>query len=299
VRAAADGEVAQPVCGATGPAEVAADRDAVVDWINARRAEENLSPLAAQPVLCQVAQERAEEVARAGSVDSTGATVSRVSRRLLSSGYAAHLWTERALLGYRPPADMVRAWARAPGASDSSVGKMILGTFEDVGIGVAPGDDGTAVILLFATPKSSWLRVQVKPLEDLEAVRREALERVNQARAEVHRRPVVANPALDRAAQAHADDMIAKGYYAHVSPQGVGPADWVKRAGYPRFSFVSENIAKGLFSPAEAVERWLGSRHHRRNILAADARDTGLGVAWSESDGELQVVWVQIFSNPR
>jgi uncharacterized protein YkwD len=284
-------------CGGSG--ETGAARDAVVAWITARRAEDGLAPFDAQPVLCRVAQERAEQVARAASVDSTAATVSRVSRRLLAAGYAAHLWTERAILGYREPADMVRVWSETSGAGESSFEKTVLGDFEDLGVGVAPGDGGTAVVLIFATPRSSWFREQVRPLEDLAAVRGEALARVNRAREEEHRSPVTADPELDRAAQAHADDMIERGYYGHVSPQKIAPRDWVEQTGYPPFSFLAENIAKGLFTPTEAVERWLDSPHHRRNILDPRSRETGLGVAWGEVDGELQVIWVQLFAKPR
>jgi|GEM_PF-450142 len=293
------GSGAPPACGATGPGEVATDRDAIVAWFNQRRAEEKLPALTPQPVLCGVAQERAEGVARAGLIESSSATVSRISRRLLARGYAAHLWRERSLLGYRKPVAMVQAWARSPDTSEGSVAKMILGEFEDVGVGVAPGENGTAVVLLFAIPRSTWLLKEVAPLEDLEAVRRQALEAVNEARKKAGRGPVRENADLDRAAQAHAGDMIANGYYGHVSPTGVTPSDWVEKTDYPLFSFLSENIAKGLFTPAEAVERWLGSRHHRRNILDSGARETGLGLAWGEQDGELQVVWVQLFSAPR
>lgn len=282
-----------------GSGGTGAARDEVIAWIAARRAEDGLAPLDAQPVVCQVAQERAEEVARAGSVDSTSSTVSRVSRRLLSSGYTAHLWTERAILGYREPADMVRVWSETSGSGESSFRKTILGDFEDLGVGVAPGDGGTAVVLLFATPRSSWFRVQVKPLKDLDAVRREALARVEQARKKAGRGTVVESPELDRAAQAHADDMIDQGYYGHVSPQGLAPRHWVEQTDYPPFAFLAENIAKGLFTPTEVVERWLDSPHHRRNILDARARETGLGVAWGEVNGEPVVVWVQLFAAPR
>ena len=284
-------------CDASG--QTGAARDAVVAWITARRAEAGLGPLDAQPVLCRVAQERAEEVAGAASVDSTAATVSRVSRRLLAAGYTAHLWTERSILGYREPADMVRVWSETSGSGQSSFEKTVLGDFEDLGVGVAPGDGGTAVVLLFATPRSSWFRDQIRPLEDLRSVRREALARVNRAREEAHRPPVTEDPELDRAAQAHADDMIERGYYGHVSPQDVAPRDWVEETAYPPFAFLAENIAKGLFTPTEVVERWLDSPHHRRNILDPRSRETGLGVAWGEVDGEPQVVWVQLFAKPR
>lgn len=268
----------------------------VLSWIGERRSAEGLTPVTPDALLCRVAQERAEQVAREGTVESTSGTVSRVSRRIFAAGYEAHRWTERAILGYRTPVHLVTVWSRS---GQASYQKTVLGDFEQVGVGVADAGEGTAVVLLFATPKSSWFREQVAGLEDLAAVRRAALERVNRAREEHDLGPVRADPELDRAAQAHADDMLERGYYGHVSPRGLAPRDWVEETEYPRFSFLAENIAKGLFEPGEAVERWLDSRDHRKNILDARARETGLGVTWGEVDGEYQVIWVQLFATPR
>jgi uncharacterized protein YkwD len=290
---------AQEPCAGTGTEAdpvLAEARREILAWIGARRAEEGLEPLTADAVLCTVAQRRAGDVARAGSVDSTTATVTQVSRRLLSSGYQAHRWTERAILGYRPPVHLVREWSRS---GQASYRHTVLGDFEEVGVGVQDAGEGTAVVLLFAVPRISWFREQVKPLEDLEEVRRLALERVNRVRTERGLGAVEADPELDRAAQAHADDMLERGYYGHRSPDGLQPRDWVQRTRYPDVSFLAENIAKGLFEPAETVDRWMDSRDHRRNILHPKARETGLGVAFGDTADGFQVLWVQLFAAPR
>ncbi len=279
-----------------GGADLEPARRDVLSWIAERRADAGLAPVAPDPVLSGVAQERAEQVAREGTVESTSGTVSRVSRRIFAAGYEAHRWTERAILGYREPVHLVTVWSRS---GQASYEQTVLGDFEQVGVGVADAGEGTAVVLLFATPESSWFREQVAGLDDRAAVRREALERVNRAREEHDLGPVRGNAELDRAAQAHAEDMLERGYYGHVSPRGRAPRDWVEETDYPRLSFLAENIAKGLFEPEEAVERWLGSRDHRRNILDGRARETGLGVTWGEVDGEYQVFWVQLFAAPR
>jgi uncharacterized protein YkwD len=276
--------------------DLAQAREEVLAWIGDRRAEEGLEPLAPDPILCGVAQRRADDVARAGSVDSTTATVTRVSRRLLSSGYQAHRWTERAILGYRPPVHLVREWSRS---GQASYRQTVLGEFEEIGVGIEDVGEGTAVVLLFAVPRISWFRDQVKPLEDLEEVRRVALEGVNRYRSEKGRGAVEADPELDRAAQAHAEDMLERGYYGHRSPDGLQPRDWVQRTRYPELSFLAENIAKGLFLPGETVDRWMDSRDHRHNILHPKARETGLGVAFGDTSDGFQVLWVQLFAAPR
>lgn len=302
-RSSPDGSAESPgaLCAGAG-GEAASDpfvrqgRRGVLSWIGERRGEEGLPAMAPDSVLCRVAQERAEQVAREGTVESTSGTVSRVSRRIFAAGYEAHRWTERAILGYREPVHLVTVWSRS---GQASYERTVLGEFEQVGVGVADAGEGTAVVLLFATPKSSWFREQVAGLDDRAAVRRAALERVNRAREEHDLEPVRGNVELDRAAQAHAEDMLERGYYAHVSPLGLAPRDWVEETDYPRVSFLAENIAKGLFEPGEAVERWLDSRDHRKNILDARARETGLGVTWGEVEGEYQVIWVQLFATPR
>lgn len=107
---------------------------------------------------------------------------------------------------------------------------------------------------------------------------------INRQRALHHERPLSDNADLDSAASAHAEDMIAKGYFAHVSPTGESPTDWVKASGYVprRYTYeLGENIALcplGAATPAATVATWMSSPAHRANILTAGYRDSGIGV---------------------
>ena len=90
--------------------------------------------------------------------------------------------------------------------------------------------------------------------------------------------------ALAAAAAAHSRDMVARDYFGHVSPSGVGPLARIRRAGYvhPGGAFaIAENIAAagGPATPAVAVSLWMHSPGHRANILSPAYRDTGVGVA--------------------
>ncbi len=278
--------------GACGP-EAAAERQAVVDEVAEARTAAGLEALPADPRLCAVAQARAEEVAASGSVDSDAQGISTVSRRLFAKGYAAHRWTERVILGFDRPEALVGNWARSGGESYRDT---VLGDYEDLGVGVADGEEGTAVVLLFAIPKLSELHHLTEPLRDLFQVRKIALEQVERARRRAGLAPVSENPTLDAAAQRQAEDMLHRGYYAHTSPEGTTPGDRVERSPYGPYRFVAENIAKGVFEPAEVVDRWMASRHHRANILHPLAKDTGLGVAFGDTPAGFIVVWVQLFA---
>lgn len=59
---------------------------------------------------------------------------------------------------------------------------------------------------------------------------------------------------------------------------------------------VAENIAKGIFSPDDAVQRWFDSPGHRENILLRKAREVGVGVAFGDNDNGFEVVWVQVLA---
>jgi uncharacterized protein YkwD len=272
--------------------DAAGERRALLEWVNETRAAAGLAPLLADPHLCAIAQARAGEMAAAGSVESDAESIRAVSRGLHGRGYEAHRWTERAILGYDDPVVMAGQWG---GAAGSSFQETVLGPFEEVGVGIADAGEATAISLLFAVPRLSELHRVSEPLADLGRVRSEALLRVNLARDRHRLRPVASNPLLDAAAQLYAEEMLRRGFYSHMSPERKTPGDRATAVGYGGFTFLAENIAKGLFEPDEVVERWLDSRDHRDNILHREATETGLGVAFGDTKQGFQVVWVQLF----
>jgi uncharacterized protein YkwD len=150
-----------------------------------------------------------------------------------------------------------------------------------------------------ALPRGTWERRRGQPLDDLAAVRATILGQANDSRAAAGLPPLAAEARLTAAAQEHARDMLARGFYDHRSPEGAGPAQRAAAAGY-RYRWVGENIAKGLFPADEVVERWMGSSGHRRNLLDRHAAEVGIGVAWGEQrDGEVVALWVLLLAGPR
>ncbi len=104
--------------------------------------------------------------------------------------------------------------------------------------------------------------------------------------------PLLSNSYLDTSAEAKAKDILARQYFAHVSPDGKGAGDLVTEAGYS-YILVGENLALGGFdSNKEIVDAWMASTGHRENILNKRFWEIGVGVVSGIYEG--QEVWVAV-----
>jgi hypothetical protein len=129
------------------------------------------------------------------------------------------------------------------------------------------------------------------------------LDETNRVRAENGLKLVALSDDLSVAAQAHAEDMLQRGYFAHRSPEGAEPADrlvrWSARA---IVLDVRENIMKSdgevsgvvALRAQKAVEGWLVSKGHRENLLAPGCTHAGFGVATRASEGRRVEYLVQL-----
>lgn len=97
---------------------------------------------------------------------------------------------------------------------------------------------------------------------------------------------------LAKAAQRHADTMSAFQHMSH-SAGGTTFQRRVRDAGY-LMSKGGENIAAGQRTAEQAVNSWMDSSGHRRNILAP-WRHVGFGVSQGD-DGRLY--WCAVFATP-
>lgn len=102
----------------------------------------------------------------------------------------------------------------------------------------------------------------------------------NRARA-AHGLPALsADPALTRAAQGHAADMDARGYFDHTTPEGLEPWDRIRAAlgSADPFTAMGENIAMGYAGADATCDGWMNSPGHRANILSEEF--TLIGTGW-------------------
>ena len=119
----------------------------------------------------------------------------------------------------------------------------------------------------------------------------------NQSRGDFQLAALSENPVLDKAAQAKADDMLAKGYFSHTSPDGRSPWDFIVAAGY-NYITAGENLAVN-FTEAENVETaWMNSPGHRANILNHNFQEIGIGISQGEYQGHTAIFVVQMFGTP-
>lgn len=119
----------------------------------------------------------------------------------------------------------------------------------------------------------------------------------NESRQEFGVSALSENSLLDRAAQNKADDMLAKGYFAHNAPDGHTPWDFITAAGYSYLQ-AGENLAVN-FTEAENVETaWMNSPGHKANILNKNFVDIGIGISQGEYQGHTAIFVVQEFGTP-
>ena len=105
------------------------------------------------------------------------------------------------------------------------------------------------------------------------------------------------SPLLQKAAQLKADDMAAKGYFAHTSPEGTTPWHWFAVAGYDYVN-AGENLAIDYFESADVEKAWMNSPFHRANILNNMFTEIGIATATSTYNGHQTTVVVQLFGRP-
>lgn len=109
-----------------------------------------------------------------------------------------------------------------------------------------------------------------------------------------------ANALLTSAAQAKANDMVARNYWAHVTPDGKQPWWFITNAGYSYIS-AGENLAYGFMTSGDTVTGWMNSPTHRENLLSKNFTEAGFGIANSEnfnSSGQ-QTVVVAMYGSPQ
>ncbi len=110
-------------------------------------------------------------------------------------------------------------------------------------------------------------------------------------------RTLTMNPVLVAAAQAKADDMAAKSYFAHVSPEGIDPWHWFKQAGYA-FVYAGENLAVDFSDSSDVNSAWMNSPSHRQNILNPQFTEIGIATAEGMFQGRPTTFVVQAFGTP-
>jgi uncharacterized protein YkwD len=142
-----------------------------------------------------------------------------------------------------------------------------------------------AIVLTTAAVTAAAPLAHTAARSSADSAARTMLTEINAVRSAHGLKPLQPSRQLTRAAVAHARSMAARGYFAHDAPGGqcfiarmrayFSLADTVPMA---------ENIAwaSGPIELSAFVRMWMQSPPHRLNILAADFREVGIGLASRE-----------------
>jgi hypothetical protein len=109
---------------------------------------------------------------------------------------------------------------------------------------------------------------------------------------------LVLNEKLSEAAKEKAKNMFAENYWAHVSPDGKEPWDFILSEKYD-YIYAGENLAKNFSTSRDVVDAWYKSPSHRDNLLSPNYDEIGFAVVNGVLDGYETTLVVQMFGRPR
>lgn len=152
------------------------------------------------------------------------------------------------------------------------------------------------------TVESASLRnaqAKEEPLNTYSAVSVEGIVAfTNQERAARRVGKLTVDPQLMKMAEKKVDDMFARQYFAHESPNGDNVEELADSVGY-RYLFVGENLALGKFrTSAEIVAAWMKSPGHRENLLKTQYEQIGVAARTGIYEGKTVWIAVQEFGLP-
>ena len=126
-----------------------------------------------------------------------------------------------------------------------------------------------------------------------------ALQLINRDRQLNGLSPLVEDPLLTQTAQLHAEDMKARNYYAHVTPEGTTPSDRFNALGGQ--GGIGENIMLQSGSAGRVSvlnwgliesfhKSWMYSDGHRENLLTPGYTKVGYGIVSDPVTGKIYAV---------
>jgi uncharacterized protein YkwD len=132
-------------------------------------------------------------------------------------------------------------------------------------------------------------------LTHIERVEEEILRLSNEARRAEGYPPLQPEPTLRDIARGHSDDMITRGFFDHVNPDGLDPAARIASRHRQLIGVTGENIwgsdscnLRGNCDPSnpeklaqEIFTGWMNSPGHKANILEKDYTHLGVGITAS------------------
>jgi uncharacterized protein YkwD len=125
----------------------------------------------------------------------------------------------------------------------------------------------------------------------------QVVDATNAERAQVGAKPLRLNTVLSSAARAKGQDMLSEQYWAHTSPSGKQPWDFMKQEKYT-FVVAGENLARDFSTTDAMVNAWMASPTHKANIINTRYEEIGVAVIDGTFQGVETTLVVQMFGTP-
>jgi len=270
------------------------DRTTLLTTMNAERSALGIAPFTLVQEVSQAAQKQADDMTSRKYFEFTSFEGKTISDWIKGENYVAHTVAENLVQTNKGVSSIVGIWK---GDLKTSYDNIVSAKYRDVGIGVGSFEGVPIYTVVFALSLEDFFTGETADLQSLDQVRNQMLVILNDERIKEGLQTLTMNSLLNQAAQGHTDDMLARSYYAHNSPEGSTSFDRIKTTGYLP-SFTAENIAKGQFSVAEVMDSWMNSPAHRANILSDKLEEVGFGLSLGENLNGYEVIWAQNFGTP-
>ncbi len=108
-----------------------------------------------------------------------------------------------------------------------------------------------------------------------------AFQLINEKRCEQGLKPLEWNEIIAKIARLHSQNMANYKFFSHTGLDGSMVSDRADKSGLNKWRAIGENIAynRGYEQPIEfAVERWMQSPSHKRNLLDEQWRESAVGI---------------------
>ena len=276
----------------TAPPQVEASPQALLVALNYERLRAGLATLRLEPALCTAAAERTAALVTSGSLDADESAIAQVSRRLHGLRYRAERWSEQPVLRRGGARAVLDAWRRL---DPERYRAALAADVTDFGAASAIFDGTPLTLLMFALPRHTAFLREARGMGSPAELCAGLVAAANAARARAGLPALVRLPELDRAAQLHAEDLVRRSYYDHTTPEGSRVLERLEASGY-RARVAAENLARGPFSPQEAIDRWMLSSGHRSNLLSPRFDRIGAGIVLDERPEKEEFTFVLDFA---
>jgi uncharacterized protein YkwD len=278
-------------------------RQTLLAGLNEARGKQGLPPVRLSAVLSKAAQAQVDDMAARKYYDLKSPDGRTIESWLKDAGYRQQLVTEKLVRTDRTPQALAASWGVSPAAHRDS---LFHPEVEEAGIGEVDYQGLPLYAFVLARSMERYLSDYTRHLfarqesrfRDLDALRDQMLTLVNQARAEHKLDPLTRDSALDRAAQAHAEEIFQALKARRPLPSSAALERRVRAEGYPIRRGIGESVVQGALTPEDTLAALLGGKDRRANILGGWFTQLGLGLAFERTADGFFVVWVQCMSRP-